>query len=63
MCAVVHKLSFSMTALFQLKPTVQQRGRKEGEWGILQKRINSGSKVVGSLTERLDRDWLFDREA
>ena len=57
---------------------LRQRGRKEGEWTILQKRINigsegewtilrkridSGSKVVGSSTERLDRNWLFDREA
>ena len=28
----------------------------EGEWTILRKRINSGSEVVGSSTERLDRD-------
>ena len=35
----------------------------KGEWKILQEMIDSGSKVVGSLTERLDRDWLFDREA
>ncbi len=35
----------------------------EGEWLILQQRNNSGSKVVGSLIERLDRNRLFDREA
>ena len=34
----------------------------EGEWTTLQKRIDSGSKVVGSSTERLDRNRLYDRE-
>ncbi len=34
-----------------------------GEWTTLRQRFDSGSKVVGSLTERLDRDWLFEREA
>jgi hypothetical protein len=38
-------------------------GGSEGEWAILRKRIHSGSEVVGSLTERLDRNRLYNREA
>ena len=33
------------------------------EWTALRKRVDSGSEVVGSLTERRDRNRLFDREA
>ncbi len=45
--------------LFERELTAAQ----EDEWTALQKRVNSGSEVVGSSKERLDRDRLFEREA
>jgi hypothetical protein len=35
----------------------------EVEWTALQKKVDSGSEVVGSSKERHDRDWLLKGEA
>ncbi len=41
---------------------MRESAAQEGEWTALQKRVNSGSEVVGSLKEMRDRNRLFERE-